>query len=299
LIEIHGREIKVSGRFIRTARIEGDKYRFLEDPEAIVEGLRGLCPRIDIFTFMQRLPASAPRWPYPMEWDNFAAIRVTTFEAWWNNQIGFKARNKAKQAEKRGVTVREIPFDDALARGIWRIYDETPIRQGRRFLNYGKSLERVTREAATFLESSIFIGAFFEEQLIGFVKLTMDETGTQAGMMHIVSMLRHRDKAATNALVAHAVRACAQRGIQYLVYSNFAYGKKEHDSLSDFKERNAFQRMDLPRYYIPLTETGKLALRLGLHRRIIDYVPEPLIAALRKYRSVWYNHRFKLPKEAV
>ena len=35
-----------------------------------------------------------------------------------------------RRAEKRGVVVREVPFDDDLVRGIVEIYDETPIRQG-------------------------------------------------------------------------------------------------------------------------------------------------------------------------
>jgi hypothetical protein len=309
VIKILDREIRVKGRMIRTARIEGDKYRFLDNPEAIIQELRRrqelrqgspkLPTRVDVFTFMQRLPDSSPRFSYPMEWDNFAAIRVTTFEEWWNNQIGFKARNKAKQAEKKGVVLREVPFGDELARGIWNIYEETPIRQGRRFPNYGKTLETVTREASTFLDASVFIGAYFEDKLIGFVKLTADETGTQAGLMHIVSMIQHRDKAPTNALVAHAVRACANRGIQYLVYSNFAYGNKERDTLSDFKERNGFQRIEVPRYYVPLTPLGRLALRLGLHRELIAHLPEPLMAKLRRYRTAWYNRKFGLSKEAV
>ena len=75
-----------------------------------------------------------------------------------------------------------------------------------------------------------------DSELIGFIKLTTDETLTQAGIMHIVSMIKHRDKAPTNALVAQAVRSCADRKIPHLVYSNFAYGKKETSSLSDFKE---------------------------------------------------------------
>jgi len=75
-------------------------------------------------------------------------------------------------------------------------------------------------------------------------------------MMHIVSMLQYRDKAPTNALVAQAVRSCADRGISYLVYSKFAYGKKEKSSLSEFKERNAFERVDIPRYYVPMTRWG-------------------------------------------
>jgi hypothetical protein len=290
--------IIVKGRLVRTAYVDGDKYRFIEQPEPILEELRKSRSRVDLFTFMQRLPHTEPLHRYPIEWDNFAAIHISTFENWWNQQIGFKARNKAKQAEKKGVTLREVPFDDSLARGISEIYNETPIRQGRRFPHYGKDLETIRRQAATFLDASFFIGAFFEDKLIGFVKLTADETNTQAGLMHIVSMIQHRDKAPTNALVAHAVRACAERGIQYLVYSNFAYGKKQQDSLSDFKERNGFKRIDLPRYYIPLTPLGRLALRFGLHRRIVDHFPEPLMAKLRELRASLYNRRFPLAKEA-
>ena len=101
-----------------------------------------------------------------------------------------KTRNKAKQAEKKGVVVREVPFDDELARGIWEIYNECPVRQERLFPHYGKSLEAVREMSATFLdESSVFIGAFDGNKLIGFIKLTIDDTRTQAGMMHIISML--------------------------------------------------------------------------------------------------------------
>jgi hypothetical protein len=125
--------------------------------------------------------------------------------------------------------------------------------------------------------------------LIGFVKLVTDETGTQAGLMNIVSMIQHRDKATTNALVAEAVRYCANRGISYLVYSNFAYGKKQRDSLSDFKERNAFQRIDVPRYYVPLTPLGQVSVRLGLHHRLVDHFPESVTAKLRELRNNWHN----------
>jgi hypothetical protein len=107
--------------------------------------------------------------------------------------------------------------------------------------------------------------------------------------MNIVSAIAHRDKAPTNALLAEAVRSCAQRGIKHLVYSNFAYGKKQKSGLSDFKERNAFVRVDVPRYYVPLTLGGTLALRLGLHHRFVDHLPEPVAARLRAYREAWYN----------
>ena len=288
---ICGREIRTQGKFPRVARIEGDSYRFLEDPAAIVSGLRKSGQSIDLFTFLPRLVDNVPQYPYLVEQDNVAALHVTSFDHWWNQVLGFKARNKAKQAEKKGVQLREIPFDEQLVEGIWKIYNECPIRQSRRFPHYGMNREQVREHAGTFLDCSVFVGAFFEGSLIGFAKLTMDETGTQAGLMHILSLMSHRDKAPTNALIASAVRSVATRNIPYLVYSSFSYGNKQRDSLSDFKERNGFQRIDVPRYYVPLTAFGKVAYHLGMHRRLVELLPEPVITKLRNYRANWYNAR--------
>lgn len=295
-VKAGGRDIRVEGHLIRIARLDGEKYRFLENPEAILKGLRASRNRVDLFTFVQRLPETQPKYSYPMEWDNFAALPITTFEHWWTNQIGFKARNKAKQANKHGVYLREIPFSDELVRGIWEIYNETPIRQGKRFPHYGMTLEQVHNYAATFLNDSVFIGAFFADKIIGFVKLTIDESHTQAGLMHILSMVSHRDKAPTNALLAQAIRSCAERKLDYLVYSNFAYGNKNSDSLSDFKERNGFQRINVPRYYVPLTLLGSFAYRMGCHRKLTDIVPESYITGLREIRSAWYRRRLETNK---
>jgi len=297
-MKLCGKEIQIRGKLIRIAGLEADTYEFVEDPEATLDSLRNCGTRIDLFTFMQRLPETAPKYRYPMEWDNLAVLPVSTFDRWWTEQIGFKARNKAKQAEKKGVTFREVPFDDALVRGIWTIYNECPVRQGKPFAHYGKDIERVRREAGTFLERSIFIGAFLGDSLIGFVKLLTDETRTQAGLLHIVSMIQHRDKAPTNALVAQAVRCCAERGIPHLVYSRFSDGNKQRDSLIDFKERNGFARIDLPRYYIPLTPIGRAAFRLGLHKPFTSHIPESVLAKVREIRNAWFNRKLQAVTEA-
>jgi len=299
MIEISGREVNINGKIVRVAHVHGDGYRFVDDPALIVDGLRKCGTRVDLFTFAQRLPESEPKFSYPLEWDNLAVLPVTTFENWWTQQIGFKARNKAKQAEKKGVVMREVPFDDKLVTGIWEIYNESPIRQRRRFPHYGKDLKTVYREEATFLDSSIFIGAFLEEKLIGFVKLVPDENRSQAGLMNIVSLMKHFDKAPQNALIAYAVRACANRGIPYLVYSTFDYGQKRQDSLRDFKERSGFQRVDTPRYYVPLTALGRAAFCLGLHHRLGERIPEPFAARLRNLRAVWYERRYRSVTEAL
>jgi hypothetical protein len=298
-MNIAGREVKVYGRLCRVAQLDADDYKFLEDPEAAVTELRRSKVRADLFSFLQKLPDSQPKYSYPFEWDNFAVLPISTFENWWTQQLGFKARNKAKQAEKKGLVVREVPFDDTLAKGICEIYNECPIRQGRLFPHYGKNFETVRKMSGTYLDSSVFIGAFDADKLVGFIKLTIDDTATQAGLMHIVSLLEYRDKAPTNALVAQAVRSCADRRIPHLVYSKFSYGKKEQSSLSDFKERNGFKKVDIPRYYVPLTRWGSLAMSMGLHHRFVDRIPESMAAKLREMRTSWYERKFQLKAESL
>jgi hypothetical protein len=298
-MQVCGKDIELRGRWLRIAAPAGDGYHFLENPEPVLDSIRRSRSGVDLFTFMQRLPETAPKYSYPMEWDNFAALPLTTFDNWWMKQLGFKARNKAKQAEKKGVVVRETPFDDALVRGIWEVYNECPVRQGRPFSHYGKALDTVYREEATFLDTSFFIGAYLEDKLVGFIKVVYDEGRNQAGLMNIVAMIRHRDKSITNALVAQAVRSTTERNIPYMVYSNFAYGKKQRDTITEFKERNGFQRIDVPRYYVPLTRLGKLALGMGLHRNMKERVPEPLAARLRDLRNAWYNRKLDSVNEAL
>lgn len=291
------KDIMVRGRIVRIASPELDSYEILEDPKTIIQSLQKSGVRIDLFTFMQLMPETEPKYDYPMELDNLAVLPLSTFEHWRAQQVDNKIRNLVRKAEKKGVVVREVAFDEALVKGIWEVYNESPVRQGKRNVHYGKDIEMVRKEESTFLDRSIFIGAFLEEQLIGFVKLVTDEDRTQANLMNIVSMIRHRDRAPTNALIARSVQCCTERGMRYLLYQNFTYGRKKPDSLTDFKEANGFQRFDLPRYYVPLTLRGWLTLRLGLHHGVVNRLPEPMINRLIKIRKTWYNR--KLQSESV
>ena len=298
-IPVCGKNISVEGRLIRIAHIDGDKYTFPNDPEAMINGLQKCGQRVDLFTFLQRLPQTKPQYDYPSEWDNLAVLPVSTFEHWWTQQIRSLPRNRARQAEKKGVTFREVPFGEALLKGICEIYNECPVRLGKPFPHYGMTMDRARDYAGTFLERSVYIGAFLGESMVGFTKLVSDETGTQACMVHILSMVQHKDKAITNALIAQAVRYCSEHGISFLVYENFSYGKKQADSLSHFKEVNGFRRFDLPRYYVPLTPVGWMAMRLGLHHRLTDRLPESVLARVRELRKNWYSRKFSAVSEAL
>lgn len=290
-LEICSKKIQVNGRLVRIASLDAEGYQFLKDPELALKNFRDSETRIDLFTFVQKLSDTTPQYGYTMELDNIAALRVSTFDDWITHKVDFKVRNKVRKAAKSGVEVREVPLDDSLVRGICDIYNESPTRQGKTFWHYGKDRETVRKMMETFRDRTIFLGGFYQGVLIGFVQLVTDEDRSQAGLMQILSMIQHRDKAPTNALIAHAVRSCSDRGIPYLWYANMSYGKKQADSLADFKRHNGFEKIDVPRYYVPLTTVGRIALRMGLHRSMSDWVPEPVAATYRRMRRLWYSRR--------
>jgi hypothetical protein len=284
-------QIRISGSTLRIARVDAELYKYVDDPEPVLQALRNCGERIDLFTFIQTVEETAPKYKYPMEWENLAVVPITTFDNWWMKQINCKVRNQARLVDKKGIVLREVPFSDELVRGICGVYNETPVRQGRPFSHYGKSFEEVYREEATYLDSATFIGAFDGDELIGFIKMVEDDQHIQAGLMNILSKIAHRDKSPTNALMAYAVRLCAERGIRNLVYSHFAFGNRDRDNLTFFKEKNGFKRVDLPRYYVPLTAWGAVAYKLGLHRRLVDRLPEQWGERMREWRSRWYSRR--------
>jgi hypothetical protein len=135
-------------------------------------------------------------------------------------------------------------------------------------------------------------GAYLAEELVGFIFLA--DAGKYAFLGQIISKIAHRDLAPNNALLAKAVERCAERGFPYLVYALWL-----DDSLGDFKRSNGFQRFDVPRYFVPLTPIGKLALKVGLHRGRKEAVPKQLRKPLKKLRKHWYDLRCRLTNECV
>jgi GNAT acetyltransferase-like protein len=285
---IDGKRIIIEGKVLRIAKLDPwfqqEWFEDVENPEMLIDALQKSkdCP--DILTFWQRLPDTKPRYPYQIERDSIAALPIKSYSFWWEKQIERKARNKIRKAQKTGLTVRKASFDDAFVRGMTSIFNETPIRQGRRFLHYGKDFETIKREFSRFLFREEIFGAYVGEELVGFTMLAYAENYAYLGQ--IISKIAFRDLAPNNALLAKAVERCAEKGVPYLVYALWL-----EDSLGDFKRSNGFQKFDLPRYYVPLTVKGKLALKLGLHRGWKEAVPKPLRKPLKKLRRSWYDLR--------
>lgn len=276
-------KIVVTGKLIKLARLRSEWYEDVEDPEGSIEEIRRAKPKPDIFTFWQRLPDTEPRFSYFMEWDSIAVLPIESYENWFKKQINAKTRNMVRKAEKKGLVIKEAKFDDDFVSGMTDIFNETPVRQGKPFWHYGKDFETVKREFSRFLFREDLIGAYCNEELIGFIMLA--HAGKYAITGQIISKVEHRDKAPNNALLAKAIEICEKKKIPYLVYA-----KWEEGMLGAFKRHNGFQKIDLPRYYIPLTARGKIVLKLKLHHGIKGIVPITVKKKLKVYRKAWFNN---------
>jgi len=296
---IDGRTMIVTGKWIKTAAIRDEQAvegEPMEDPATFIKALAKSELKADVLTFFQRPPDVTPKFKYHVEWDNYAAVPVTTFQDWWENRLPQEARKNTRRSAKRGVLVKTVSFDDELARGIHKLCNESPVRQGRPFWHYGKDFETVKREHATYLERSEFIGAYYQGELIGFIKMVYVDR--VAVIFHILAMNSHYDKRPMNALIAKAMETCVQKGIGYFIYDKYIYGNKKDSSLMEFKRRNGFEQINFPRYYIPLTLKGRIYVRLRLYRGAIGFLPESVLKRLLQIRD-WLNQKKEKSEELI
>lgn len=289
-LEVAGHTVIVKGKCVRVGSIFDEYWldrRSLPDPMTFIETIAHQPCKIDLFSFAERVPQISPRFTFPIEWENYAVMHLQSYDGWLKQGISSSARRNIAASAKRGVTVSVAPFDEAYVRGIMAIYNETPIRQGRRFWHYGKGYAEVRDQNGTYSDRSTYFAAHYRNEMIGYCKVVWhDDT---AAIMQLLSMIRHYDKRPNNALLAAAVRECCLRGVDYLVYEHFTYGRKGNSSLTEFKRANGFVRMDVPRYYVPLTAWGSVAFALGLHKGLKTWIPGVVWNWGVSLRNKWYR----------
>jgi hypothetical protein len=290
--EICGRTVVVRGRWLRHAALKDENLiqgEAVEDLALFLHEMKESRLRADILTFPQKMPETGPKYPYYFEWDNWAVAPITNYDEWWQ-KLPQETRKNVRRSAKRGVTVRGVKFDDKFVKGIHDIYNETPIRQGRRFFHFGKDFDTVKQESSTYLDRSEFLGAYFDDELIGFTKIVyVDRIAT---LIHIISKNTHQDKRPMNAMLAKAFEACEKRGVSFLIYGKYDYDGHENSTLAEFKRRNGFEKVKYPRYFVPLTAKGRLAIQLRVHNGLKALIPRPAANLLRNLRSQLYHHRY-------
>lgn len=286
-LSLFGYDIIVKGKYLKIAQVKDDflESRGVDAPEKIVDELKK-AGYADILAYLGNFNESVPRRnpKAHQEMHYLAALKVTSYEDWFKNQIRKQERRRVRKARDEGIVVRQTPLDDQLIQGICDIFNETPVRQGKAFWHYGKDFARVKKEISTYAERSLFIGAYLGDQLIGFSK--MIKCGHFARSNQFLAMEKFRNMSVNNALISELVKTCENEKIGYLVY-----GEWFDNSLADFKRWNGFKKLERPRYYLAVNLKGSLSLKFGLHKDINELVPSFLIDYYRNVRKTYYRYR--------
>ena len=290
-IDVGGDTLIPAGKLIKIAKIRGEEMREreIEDPERYLAALRsgeGQSLKADIFTFTQKLPATDPKHAYPMEWESTAVISLRSFKEWWE-ALPQESRKNVRRSEKRGTVVLTKDLDPEVVEGIRRVNDDCPMRQGVKNAYYGLTSEDTWKRYGEFTGRCSFICAYSGEEMIGFLHLVYRED--VAAILNLSVKPSEFDKRPANALVAKAVQVCEERGISHISYGLYNYGNKRDSPLREFKVRNGFKEMLVPRYFVPLTTWGRICMKANLHRGLIGILPTSVISTGLRARAVWYK----------
>ena len=290
-VEVNGQIIALRGEWFKTAVVHEEDYleTEIQDPEECIRRLKeqkATRLRAHVFTFTQKLPATQPKFSYPMEWDSVAAVRTISFKDWWD-KLPQEGRKNIRRAEKRGVIVTVKQLDHTLIQEIVDLNNDSPMRQGRPFVHYGKTVDQVKKDQAAYPDRSDYVCAHYQHELIGFLKIAY--RGDIASIVQILPRESHHDKRPANALIANAIQVCASKGISFLTYGMFNYGNRRDSSLRQFKVRNGFEEVLVPRFYVPLTWWGSLYIRLKLYRGLIGILPDRMMRLGVSARAKWYE----------
>src|SRR5205085_11576976 len=169
-------------------------------------------------------------------------------------------------------------FSGEFGRGILEIYHQSPLRRGKPFRHYGKDVDTVKNELSVDLDEAVFFGAYFRNELIGFIKFVVADRYAMVTL--ILDKTSHRDKAPMNGMIAKVVEICAARKIPYFTYTLWRRG--DHGK---FQESVGFEKIRVPEYFVPLTLLGRAALTLHLHNGLVAAIPEKLMLRLRALRA--------------
>jgi hypothetical protein len=290
-VNINGNIVIATGKWLRTATVRGEEMmeHALGDPEVYIDRLNGdakLSLKADIFTFTQKLPATLPKFRYPFEWESVAAIQLTSFNDWWE-KLPQETRKNVRRSQKRGLQVRITEFNDELIEGIREVNNESPLRQGMPNGYYGKSFDETKKLYGDFVGRSDFICAYYDQKLIGFLHLVYRRE--VASILNLTTMASHFDKRPANALIAKAVELCEAKNISYISYGLYNYGNKRDHPLRTFKIRNGFEEILVPRFFVAVTNWGRVCIAAKLHRGLVGILPHAVIMFAVGVRAKLYR----------
>jgi hypothetical protein len=285
-----------SGKWLRIAKIRGEEMREkgIEEPERYIAAIKNDKKsklKADILTFTQKLPDIQPKYLYPLEWESVAAISLENFKDWWEG-LPQESRKNVRRSQKRGVTIQIKKLDSDVIEGIRGVNDDAPTRQGARNAYYGLTFDETQKRYGEFNDRCDFICAYSGEEMIGFLHLVYREG--VAAILNLTVKPSQLDKRPANALMAKAVELSEARNLSYVSYGLYNYGNKRESSLREFKTRNGFKEILVPRYFVPLTPWGSFCVKAKLHRGLIGNLPPSVVSAGLRAKALWFK-KFHMP----
>ena len=150
-IKVNNCEIISRGIFPRIATVFDDflNPNYIKDPKPYIHAINNK-RMADIFSFLGKIDDSDSK-SYNIftdennvhiEHDFLAAIRIKTYDDWLRCDIKKQTRKRIKKSKKIGISVKRVDLDSNLIEDITKIFNETPVRQGRKFWHYGKDFEQ-------------------------------------------------------------------------------------------------------------------------------------------------------------
>ena len=225
-----------------------------------------------------------------VEKDNSAALSISTYKKWWRD-IGNKTRNLVRKAEKSGlkcVIKSKLSKQDTL--GIWKIFNETPIRQNRFAKYYGTKLNNVSGDAG----NGVFFLTYKESELVGYIHLIFSDINI-AHINTILSLNKCFELAPNNFLISEVVKYCTKNNI-----TKITYARMNIPSLNKFKQNNGFVEEQAFVVIIPLTKKGNIAKILRLYKSPKDFIPnkiKPLFMPVFAFFSRLYAKIYVIVKK--
>jgi hypothetical protein len=207
---------------------------------------------LDIFTYWTR------NWVKQQASDDtimkrniLAVLRLPSSYDRWYESLDKRVRHAIRTSR---TSVEQCTIDEG-TKAIASIYTDIEERQGQPFPFHNIDAAELERIMVRRKESVFFHG-LADGRLVGAARIIPSISEGFAILASLISRGSDFDKKPNDRLLAGLVEWAIQKQIGLLVYDYLA-----DDSLGFFKRRHGFCPLSVPRFGVPLTARGSLALR--------------------------------------
>lgn len=192
-----------------------------------------------------------------------------SFEETWMNAFSKHARNRARKAEKEGVSVREImAFEDWIS--DMHLCNMSSFSRQKRYPRYPHSekdafLVYLNKHRAVLQENYKVYGAFFDERLIAYMATVQFNKSIVISLM--MSLSKFLSKCPNDALLKHIAHHACENNFSWIFYSFDRVSQSSQrpsllSPLIKFKFDHGFREYPMRIFSLGLTHAGRVLQQL-------------------------------------